>query len=418
MLQRVANHQYLFRRGSRFYFRRVVPEDARQAFGGKAHETISLKTDSLPQARHALARCLRDFDRTVAEARAAPDPTLPNLAVTRRLRVPDNEEIDAVVRAWLKTQEAQIVSKVLALSPDQLDASAQELGQFERMVRATARQRREDNFLLGWISDHLAQVHGWDCAASTPQRAYLEVRLARGQLEWARIVKSEYALEPRPRPDAYFAPEYDVRDAAILIKAKEEAPVPIFDLVEGWAREHAPEPATLKAWKTCLRSLVDYLGHDDALKVTRADVIGWKDALLAPQEGAPSRSQRTVKDKYLASAKTVFGWAEKNLRIPENPAAKVVVTVPKKQSLREDVGLSDAEARIILSASLKAHDDTGPSLRAFARRWVPWLTCGARRGRSELPRCHVASRGALSPPNDLHSRDVDHGRRGQGPNGP
>ncbi|WP_370638094.1 DUF6538 domain-containing protein [Croceicoccus sp. Ery15] len=27
MLQRVAKHQYLFRRGARYYFRRAVPKD-------------------------------------------------------------------------------------------------------------------------------------------------------------------------------------------------------------------------------------------------------------------------------------------------------------------------------------------------------------------------------------------------------
>lgn len=104
MLQRVANHRYLYRRGSYFYFRRAVPKDVRHAFGGKPDETIALRTDSLPQARHALARHLRDFDRKLSEARALPDPTVPGLSRSRILRVPENEEIDAVVRAWLKTQ--------------------------------------------------------------------------------------------------------------------------------------------------------------------------------------------------------------------------------------------------------------------------------------------------------------------------
>jgi site-specific recombinase XerD len=98
------------------------------------------------------------------------------------------------------------------------------------------------------------------------------------------------------------------------------------------------------------------LGHDDAARVSRADIIGWKDALLRAPDGRLLRSQKTVSSKYLASVRTIFGWAERNLRIAENPASKVDVVVPKKVQLREE-GLNDAEASVILKAALVAEPD-------------------------------------------------------------
>ena len=62
------------------------------AFGGKEHVTVSLKTGSLPQARHLLWGYLKDFDRMLADARALPDPTLPGRGKPGVRRVPEREE--------------------------------------------------------------------------------------------------------------------------------------------------------------------------------------------------------------------------------------------------------------------------------------------------------------------------------------
>ena len=131
MLQRVAKHQYLFRRGTRFYFRRAVPKDVAHAFGGKPDVTVSLRTDSIDQARHALAQCLKSFDRTLAQARSLPDPTRSVVVARAIAHEPDRDEIDAAVRAWLKSTEAHTVERVVTSSPSELDGAAGELEHFE-----------------------------------------------------------------------------------------------------------------------------------------------------------------------------------------------------------------------------------------------------------------------------------------------
>lgn len=112
-MQRVANHQYLYRRGRSYYFRRAVPKDAAHAFGGRPQVVLSLKTDSLSHARHALSQCLRSFDRTLAKARSRPDPTEAVISTPALAHEPDREEVDAAVRAWLRSVEGRFLEELI-----------------------------------------------------------------------------------------------------------------------------------------------------------------------------------------------------------------------------------------------------------------------------------------------------------------
>jgi hypothetical protein len=64
---------------------------------------------------------------------------------------------------------------------------------------------------------------------------------------------------------------------------------------ESYASEAELSPATVKRWRPVIESFVAHLGHDDAGRVGRADVIDWKNALLAG-----GLSNITVRDVYWA----------------------------------------------------------------------------------------------------------------------
>jgi hypothetical protein len=51
-VKRVPNHQFLYLRGRTYQFRRAVPPEAREAFGGVTEVKISLATKELAEARH------------------------------------------------------------------------------------------------------------------------------------------------------------------------------------------------------------------------------------------------------------------------------------------------------------------------------------------------------------------------------
>jgi integrase len=94
------------------------------------------------------------------------------------------------------------------------------------------------------------------------------------------------------------------------------------------------------------------------------------------------RSARTVRDIWLAAARTVYTWAKRKRLVAVNPFDGCVVEVPRKAERREDgKALNHAEASTILQAALHVEVRPGKSWDA-ARRWVPWVCAytGARVG--------------------------------------
>jgi integrase len=82
---------------------------------------------------------------------------------------------------------------------------------------------------------------------------------------------------------------------------------------------------------------------------------------------------------YAAALKSFFGWAKRNKKLPANPAAEIFVE-PTAQTPQKKRGFSDAEASLILSATLAPVSHLMTPENAAARRWVPWLCAytGAR----------------------------------------
>lgn len=157
--------------------------------------------------------------------------------------------------------------------------------------------------------------------------------------------------------------------------------VPLMDQFDAYVAERKPAPATSKRWRPVIEHFKGHLGHDDAARITRKDVVAWKDALLSEKgpDGELLRSARTVKETYLAALIVVLGYARENARIKANVAADVTVRVPKKLRLR-DPDFTKEEVRKILRASLRAQPDSLSPQHRLARRWVPWLCAytGAR----------------------------------------
>lgn len=123
-----------------------------------------------------------------------------------------------------------------------------------------------------------------------------------------------------------------------------------------------------------MAAFVSYLGHDDASRVTRDDVVGFKDHRLAstnPRNGRPI-SAKTVKDSDLAALKTVFGWAKANGRMNTNPAEGVTIKLGKPRKLRSK-GFTDAEAKAVLNTALRLRRGQERPKTFAAKQWVPWL---------------------------------------------
>ena len=134
-------------------------------------------------------------------------------------------------------------------------------------------------------------------------------------------------------------------------------------------------------WEHPIKALTRFLGHSDARKITRLNLIHWRDSLLAS-----GLSAKTVSDKHLAAVCAVLTWAFENARLPTNEAEKVKQDVPKQVRSRE-AGYVEKEAVLILMASrdYKPAPAVNPANResahiTAAKRWIPLLCAftGAR----------------------------------------
>lgn len=103
------------------------------------------------------------------------------------------------------------------------------------------------------------------------------------------------------------------------------------------------------------------MGHDDAARLTKADIAGFRDMMLS------ATSWKTTFNA-LAAVRAVLNIGVRTGKLASNPASGV--TVKKVQGERR-LPFDDAEAAVILNA---ARHERG------ARRWAPWLMAytGAR----------------------------------------
>jgi integrase len=137
-------------------------------------------------------------------------------------------------------------------------------------------------------------------------------------------------------------------------------------LLNAWATERRPPERTRYEWRRVVDRLAQHLGHHDAERITKADIVGWKDALLASGKGP-----KTVKNHVdIIHALYNSALSNERLRRTDNPAHGVKVAQrpdPGKRRLPFD----EADARLILEAARREQG---------AKRWIPWLLAftGAR----------------------------------------
>lgn len=127
-------------------------------------------------------------------------------------------------------------------------------------------------------------------------------------------------------------------------------------------------------------SLRQFLKHDNARRVTKKNVLDWRDDLMK------TLAAKTVSDVYLSTIRTLFEWAVDNDQLLENPASSVKQPKPRKVYGRER-GYTDAEAVKVLSlsrayapqADINGYIRERPEL-VSAKRWVPIICAftGAR----------------------------------------
>jgi integrase len=125
---------------------------------------------------------------------------------------------------------------------------------------------------------------------------------------------------------------------------------------------------TAKRWRPKIAAFCVWLGHRDLTRVTADDGIRYMDYLI--DEGFAAKS---VRDVWLASLKATAGYMVERRQLKANPFLGIRVRGVKESKADDEKGFTDAQAKVILTATLATPSHLISIEMRAARRWVPWL---------------------------------------------
>ncbi|MGR6329037.1 recombinase XerD [Sphingomonas sp. XXL09] len=199
-------------------------------------------------------------------------------------------------------------------------------------------------------------------------------------IEVADVLRDRLRGENRPTPPQ---PVYKPQEGASARRGGSVAREPLLALYDAYAAANEGMTAGVRVeWRSYIEKLIEFLGHDDAARLTSEDLRRWRDKLLSePTKRGGLRRPVTVRDKYIGPVRSTLNFAVDEGRLAENVAIAVKVKQPKRVKLRE-ASFKPHEAVAILRAALLPPPARMSLEHARARRWVPWLCAytGARVG--------------------------------------
>lgn len=340
---------YLAKRGSTYYFRRIIPAELRSALGGKAEFMLSLRTKDREQAKGLIPDKTKATNRLLDEAR-------------RRLGAPSETAVPPIGR--LAMSEFEI---------EQADWAAR-----DEAEREAGRDAREH--LLPRLEDALAL----STLEITPREARLrdllrDVRLDLTIEQERRLAGRVQRVEARrgvgPVEAEGTAPEKpgeapQARDADLRGQTAGVMLDPT--IVDLWAAERKVTEKGIDTHRGVVRWFYERVGRKAVDQITRKDVLAFKDSLIADNTAANTNMK-------LSRLQTLLQWAEDNDYREGNPAKGVrVLNTDAAKNKRKPFDIGSLNAIFASPVySEKARPAQGKGEAAY---WLPLLALftGAR----------------------------------------
>ncbi|WP_425085798.1 DUF6538 domain-containing protein [Ruegeria profundi] len=360
--------RHLINRSGRYHARVVVPKDLRGIIG-KTELRIPLGGDRR-EALKLLPGAVTQIQRQIAVAEQKANPNQQRNSPARFPLAPDQIAHSHYQQRMAFDDQLRNDPRYSAVGIDDL------LVQRLRNAIAGNANDAELGELVG------AQIERFRAAGN------LDATL--GSTEWRSIARAlcQAELEALARSAERDEGDFTGAPAApIIVNAQPpenaSAPVSIKQLWKDYVA-HRQQAGFMKSGtgrqQPVIDRLIKYLKHNDATRVTKKDLLAWRDHLMG------DLSAKTVSDVYLSTIRSLFSWAVENDVLPDNPAASVRQVKPKKQHTRER-GYVDAEANKVLKASrtYRPNEDERGYVREkshliAAKRWAPIICAftGAR----------------------------------------
>lgn len=140
------------------------------------------------------------------------------------------------------------------------------------------------------------------------------------------------------------------------------------DLLDHKAKTTSIRPKTVSDNRGYLRKFAEFLGHDDARRVTKDDVRRWRDKLI----DETGLSSKTITDKYLSAVRAALTHGVKEFDLPFNAASGIADSRPGKAPERSK-GWTEEEAVQILKATFDGSTKALSEPHKRAIFWIPWI---------------------------------------------
>jgi integrase len=353
--------------------RKVIPADVRDVYGKREEKPTWPASLTQGQARAEFGAWLLATEERITSLRCT--PTSPLLTLSER-------QTRALAGKWYRDLDARFGDNPGAAEGWEIAAESVYPEQTEEDYQASLLGHQEP-YEGPWRTNRFLQ-QDLECLLAEESLNLTEDAANRLLQEMAGLYATFCALMVRRANGDYGHDRVSSTLPAWEPPSRPTTPVlagpTIMEIFDGYVAERKPAEATIKAWKRMLGNLAAFLNDKSASQVTADDMISWKDHLMSePTRAGQPRSAKTVRETYLAAAKTVFGWAKENRKIADNPALGITVRGGKKLRLR-DPGFTNEEAATILRATMDTHSPQLSQMNVLARRWVPWLCAysGAR----------------------------------------
>jgi integrase len=359
------------RKGSaNWYFRRTIPADVQRILAKlprgkrppnwyKTHVSISLKTADRSLAKSRCPEISARVEQQMQALREGPKPLSP-----RQLSA-----LSGVLYRWFAQglEDDPIFTagdwrNVARLNQQALDGN---YGFSDLMIGNDEEKRRyalQERF--GAMTDYLLTRKG--VVTDDLSRYRLMEMLARDLSKAAQKLAGN--AEGDYSPDTYVQrfPDWNA------LQPKAGLSKTITDLANAWheaALARGVRSRDAKRTRAKLLAFVQWLGHDDLQRVTRADALRWADARMKAGIKAS-----TINKGDLAAIKAIFKWGAGRDWLPNNPmGGELRIEGRKKRKLR-DPFYTNEEAAALLSASREVKPSQRENQKtAAAKRWVPWL---------------------------------------------
>ncbi|WP_316182690.1 MULTISPECIES: phage integrase N-terminal SAM-like domain-containing protein [unclassified Bradyrhizobium] len=178
---------------------------------------------------------------------------------------------------------------------------------------------------FGLLADWVLAERGLELDPETRRQFMVQVGSASIDAGWR--LKRAAAGDYTPDPKAQRFPPFEAGSATVTLQS----------LLDGWWTEAVAvgrKRSTHEAYLGTIQTLATFLKHDDACRITEADILRFKAHRLTEV------SPKTVRDKDLAGLKSLFRWGVSNRKLMSNPAENVTVLRGKRRRSRSPPGRS------------------------------------------------------------------------------